>query len=142
MGDTNTPITVLIVDDHALMRQGIRSYFETQQDLDPGELADAVRAAARDEAILHPRVAARVMGEMREGEGTLSPFAELTDRELDVLRLIAEKGLSNAEIAEELVVTEKTVKGYVSNILDKLHLANRTQAAIYAWQEGIVRRDR
>lgn len=214
------PITVLIVDDHALVRRGIRSYFETQpdlavvgeaetgaeavalavehvpdvvlmdlimpgmdgveatrrvravsprtqivvltsyhedthifpaikagalsyllKDLDPDELADAVRAAARGEAVLHPRVAARVMNEMRGGPGpSPGPLTELTDRELDVLRLIAEEGLSNAEIAESLVVTEKTVKGYVSNILDKLHLANRTQAAIYAWQQGIVHR--
>jgi NarL family two-component system response regulator LiaR len=62
----------------------------------------------------------------------------LSDRELEVLRLIAE-GQSNAAIAERLVLSEKTVKGHVSNILGKLHLANRTQAAVFAWREGVVR---
>jgi NarL family two-component system response regulator LiaR len=63
----------------------------------------------------------------------------LTEREMDVLRLIA-NGQSNAQIAEELVISEYTVKGHVSNILSKLHLADRTQAAVLAWQQGIVRR--
>ena len=69
-----------------------------------------------------------------------NPFTELTDREIEVLHSIAE-GLSNAQIAEKLVISEKTVKGHVSNILGKLHLADRTKAAVYAWREGIVRRD-
>jgi len=111
------------------------------KDVDPEELAEAVRAAARGEAIIHPRVAARMMAELRGTRDMVaSAFAELTDREMDVLRLIAE-GLSNATIAEQLVLSEKTVKGYVSNILGKLHLADRTQAAVYAWREGVVRRD-
>lgn len=59
---------------------------------------------------------------------------------MEVLRLIA-AGSSNAQIAEKLVISEKTVKSHVSNILSKLHLADRTQAAVYAWREGIVRRD-
>lgn len=63
----------------------------------------------------------------------------LSDRELEVLRLIAD-GLSNAEIASKLVISEKTVKGYVSNILGKLHMMDRTQAAVLAWQEGLVAR--
>ena len=62
-------------------------------------------------------------------------FTELSHRELEVLRLIA-AGSSNAEIAEKLVISEKTVKGHVSNIISKLHLADRTQAAVYAWREG------
>ena len=66
-------------------------------------------------------------------------FTELSERELDVLKLIAE-GRNNAEIAERLVISEKTVKSHVSNILDKLHLEDRTQAAVYAWREGVVRR--
>ena len=63
----------------------------------------------------------------------------MSDRELDVLRLIAD-GMSNADIAARLVISDKTVKSHVSNILNKLHLADRTQAAVYAWREGVVRR--
>lgn len=212
-------ITVLVVDDHAVVRKGVRGYLETQPDLvvvgeaasgeeavrfvmelvpdvvlmdlvmpgmdgveatrrirhasprtqvmvltshhedvhifpaikagaisyllkdvAPQELAEAVRAAARGDAVIHPRVAARLMAELRGARAeTPNPFTELTDREMDVLRLIAE-GLSNADIAERLVLSEKTIKGYVSNILSKLHLADRTQVAVYAWREGIVGR--
>lgn len=64
----------------------------------------------------------------------------LSDRDLEVLRLIAD-GLNNVEIAEQLQISDKTVKSHVSNILGKLHVVDRTQAAIFAWREGIVRRD-
>jgi NarL family two-component system response regulator LiaR len=105
------------------------------------EVAEALRLAARGKALLHPRVASRVIRELtgRRSE-ELNPFVELTDREMEVLKLIAE-GLSNSEIAERLVISENTVKGYVSNILGKLHLNDRTQAAVYAWRKGIKRRD-
>lgn len=217
----NEPITILIVDDHQMVRQGVQAFFETQTDLSvvgeattgeeavrlagehvpdvilmdlvmPGgvdgveatrqvkkssprtqivvltsyhedehifpairagaisyilkdigseELADVVRKAALGEAVLHPRVAARLIREVQGTRGVEpNPFTELTDREIEVLQSIAE-GLSNAKIAEKLVISEKTVKGHVSNILGKLHLADRTQAAVYAWREGIVRRD-
>jgi NarL family two-component system response regulator LiaR len=213
-------ITVLLVDDHALVRQGVRAFLETQPDITvvaeagdgeeavqcaaeyapdvalmdlimpgmdgveatrrltarsprtsvvmltsyhddehvfpairagalsyvlkeigPDELADAVRKAAAGEAVLHPRVAARVVRELH-GARRDAPnvFHELSDREMEVLKLIAE-GLGNAEIARRLYLSEKTVKSHVSNILGKLHLADRTQAAVYAWREGVVRRD-
>jgi NarL family two-component system response regulator LiaR len=104
------------------------------------EVAEALRLAARGEALLHPRVASRVIRELTgRGSEEINPYAELTDREMEVLKLIAE-GLSNGEIAERLVISENTVKGYVSNILSKLHLNDRTQAAVYAWQKGIKRR--
>lgn len=215
-----TPITVLLVDDHAIVRSGVRSYLDTQpdikvigeagsgveavqlaqelvpdvvlmdlmmpemdgveatwrlrrisprsqvivltsyhedthifpavkagalsyllKDIAPSELADAVRAAARGEAVLHPRIAARVLQELRgDHSDPVNPFSSLSEREQEVLRLIAE-GLSNAQIAEKLVLSEKTVKGHVSNILSKLHLSDRTQAAVFAWREGIVHRD-
>lgn len=216
----NETITVMLVDDHAIVRGGVRAYLETQSDLEvvgeassgaeavklaaelvpdvvlmdlvmpemdgveatwrlrqvsprsnvvvltsyhedshifpaikagalsyllkdiaPDELADAIRAAARHEAILHPQVASRLVQEMRGERKTGSAvFSDLSERELEVLRLIAE-GLSNAEIAQRLFLSEKTVKSHVSNILGKLHLADRTQAAVYAWREGVVRGD-
>jgi len=75
---------------------------------------------------------------MRGNSDNLQVISDLTERELDVLRLIA-NGLSNNQIAEQLVISENTVKGHVSNILSKLHLADRTQVAVFAWQKGIVR---
>jgi NarL family two-component system response regulator LiaR len=218
--DMSQPITVVIVDDHHVVRQGVRAFLETQADLTvvaegesgeaaiqaalehvpdvmlmdlvmPGmdgveatrqvknasprtqivvltsyhqdehifpalragaisyilkdvtmdDLAESVRRAARGEATLHPRVAARVIQEIHGARlEKANPFTELTDRELEVLKLIA-NGLTNSEIAGRLVISENTVKGHVSNILSKLHLADRTQAAVYAWREGIVRRD-
>lgn len=111
------------------------------KDVKAAELVEAIRRAARGEATLHPKIAARVIKTFRslEGEET-SPFITLTERELEVLRLVA-KGYSNDKIAQQLVISVGTVKGHVSNILSKLHLIDRTQAAAYAWQEGIVRRE-
>ena len=217
MGD---PITVMIVDDHEVVRQGVRAFLDAQDELSvvgeagsgteavklaeekvpdvvlmdlimPGmdgveatrriknisprtqiviltsyhddehifpalqagaisyvlkdvkmdELVDAVIRAADGEATLHPRVAARIIQELHGTPSEeINPFTELTDREMEVLRLIA-KGMSNSAIASELVISEHTVKGHVSNILSKLHLADRTQAAVYAWQKGVVRRE-
>ena len=216
----NEPITVLLVDDHALVRQGVRAFLETQNDIavvaeagsgeeavrlatehapdvalvdlimpgmdgveatrrltarsprtnvvvltsyhddehvfpairagalsyilkevGPGELADAVRKAAIGEAVLHPQVAARVVRELHGARrDEPNAFHDLSERELEVLKLIAE-GLSNAEISNRLFISEKTTKSHVSNILSKLHLADRTQAAVYAWRKGVVRRD-
>jgi NarL family two-component system response regulator LiaR len=214
------PITVLIVDDHAMVRQGVRAFLVTQpdfsvvgeassgedavkmaaqfvpdvilmdlimpnmdgveatrrikqvsprsqvvvltsyhedenifpavkagalsyilKDLSADELASAVRKAAVGEAVLHPRVAARVIKEVQGARGEkVNPFTELSERELEVLKLIAD-GMSNAEMAAKLVLSEKTIKAHVSNILSKLQLADRTQAAVYAWREGIVRKE-
>lgn len=216
-------ITVLLVDDHALVRQGVRAFLQTQEDVNvvaeasngeeavreaaehapdvalmdlimpetdgveatrrlkdrsprtkvivltsyhddehifpairagalsyvlkevgPEELAEAIRKAAAGEAVLHPHVASRVVRELH-GAGasydeTPNAYRELSDRELEVLRLIA-GGLANSEIAARLYVSEKTIKSHVGNILSKLHLADRTQAAVYAWRQGVVRRD-
>ncbi len=220
MSETAQKTTVLLVDDHALVREGIRSYLDTQPDLTvvaeagggeeavrlasenapdvvlmdlimPGmdgveatrrlaqtspetrvivltsyhddeyvlpairagafsyvlkevgsrELADAVRKTAAGEVVLHPRVADRVMREIhgpRRGEpGSLG---DLSERELEVLKLVA-KGSNNTTIAQELFISERTVKTHVSSILQKLRLADRTQAAVYAWREGVVRRE-
>ena len=128
-------------DEHVFpaIRAGALSY--VLKEVGPEQLADAVRKAAAGEAVLHPRVAARVVRELhgaRRDEPNV--FQELSDRELEVLKLIAE-GMNNAEIAARLYVSEKTVKSHVSNILGKLHLVDRTQAAVYAWRQGVVRRD-
>ena len=213
------PITVLLVDDHAVVRQGVRAFLETQPDirviaeagsgadavafarvhlpdialvdlLMPGldgvettrqlaihaprtkvivltsysedehifpairagavsyilkhvgaqELADVVRKTAAGASVLHPEVAARVVKELhgRRGEQP-NLFRELSDREIEVLRLLAD-GRSNGEIAAGLAISEHTVKSHVGNILDKLQLTDRTQAAVYAWRHGLVRR--
>ena len=128
-------------DEHIFpaIRAGALSY--VLKDIGSAELAEAVRKAAQGEAVINSRVAARLVQEVRGRQDVSpNPFTELTDREMEVLRLIAD-GLSNAMIAEQLVISVKTVKGHVSNILGKLHLGDRTQAAVYAWREGIMRRD-
>lgn len=105
----------------------------------PDELAAAVRAAGAGEAVLHPRVAARVVAELRTGRAEApNALRDLTDRELEVLKLIG-TGSTNAEIARRLVIGEKTVKTHVSAILLKLHLTDRTQAAVHAWRHGVLR---
>ncbi len=120
------------------LRAGAISY--VLKDVSPDELAETVRKAARGESVLHPRVASRVVQELRGAKrDTPNLFQELSDRELEVLRLIAD-GRSNAEIAEKLFISEKTVKGHVSNILSKLHTLDRTQAAVLAWQQGLMQR--
>lgn len=128
-------------DEHIFpaLKAGALSYI--LKDVSAEELAAAVRKAAAGEAVLHPRVAARVIKELqgRRAE-TVNPFTELSERELEVLKLIAD-GMSNAEMAAKLVLSEKTIKGHVSNILNKLHLVDRTQAAVYAWREGVVRKE-
>lgn len=217
---TNRKISILIVDDHEVVRQGLRAYLDAQpgfivigeassgedaeklaadllpdvvlmdlvmsgvggveatrkiKDLTPrtqivvltsyhqdefifpalqagaisyvlkdvmmDDLVDAIHKAAQGEAVLHPRVAERVIHEINGAKrGVFNPFTELTNREMEILRLIA-RGLSNSDIAETLVISENTVKGHVSNILSKLHLADRTQAAVYAWEQGLIHRD-
>ena len=110
------------------------------KDVKAAELLEAIRRAAQGEATLHPKIAARVIKTFRDLENEeASPFTALTEREMEVLKLIA-KGYSNEKIAEQLVISLGTVKGHVSNILSKLHLVDRTQAAVYAWQKGVVRR--
>ncbi len=209
------PISVLIVDDHAVVRQGLRTFLELQADMEvvgeapDGEaaleyverlvpdvvlmdlmmpkmdgieairrirglspttrvialtsfvddskvfgsvkagaagyllkdvqrqdLASAIRTVHRGEALLHPAIAARLMQEFSAPSETRA-FDALTARELEVLRLIAD-AKTNRAIAGELVLSEKTVKTHVSNILQKLHLADRTQAAVYAIRKRLV----
>lgn len=113
------------------------------KDSGPDELIQAIHEVHRGESSLHPTIARKLLQEIagpapqsnaRAGDG-VDP---LTEREVDVLRLVAQ-GQSNREIGEELVISEATVRTHMSNILSKLHLASRTQAALYALREGIAR---
>ncbi len=121
------------------LKAGAISYI--LKDVKMEDLADALQRAARREVTFHPLVAERVLRSIR-GEDSSEDmlYVELTERELEILKLIA-NARTNSQIAEELVISEYTVKGYVSNILSKLHLVDRTQAAVYAWQKGLVNRE-
>ena len=119
------------------IKAGALSYL--LKDADAETVLHAIHAAGRGEAILHPRIARRLMAEVAappQGH-THDPAADLTPREVEVLHLIAQ-GHTNAEIAAKLFITERKVKAHVSNLLSKLHLSDRTQAAIYAWREGLM----
>ena len=106
------------------------------KDSPPKKLLEAIRAVHRGESTLHPLVASKLMEEVRHPK-PLPPEDPLTPRELDVLKCLAE-GLTNREIAFRLDVSVRTVTTHVRNILDKLHLENRTQAALFAVEQGIV----
>ena len=122
------------------LKAGAISYI--LKDMKMEKLVDVLRRAAQGEVTLHPLVASRVLQNIRGENGEEQPlFTELTERETGVLKLIA-NGLTNSQIAQKLVISENTVKGHVSNILSKLHLADRTQVAVYAWQLGIVNTNR
>ncbi len=208
-------IRVLLVDDHAVVRQGLRAYLELQSDIEvcgeaagaehattlaarllpdvalvdlvmPGidgveatrrilaaspatrvviltsstdtasvrpaveagatsyqlkevggpELVESVRRASRGESTLHPRIAAGLVQAIR-AEAAVGPLAQLSVREREVLLLIAE-GLSNQAIAERLQIGEPTVKSHVGNVLSKLDLGDRTQAAVWAWRQKLM----
>ncbi len=127
-------------DEHILpaIRAGAQSYL--LKDIAAADLAAAIRRAARGEATLHPRVAKQLLDLTRGTEqASPNPFLVLTERELEILRCIGE-AKSNAEIAAQLFISQKTVKGHVSNVLGKLHLADRTEAAVMAWREGLMDR--
>ena len=110
------------------------------KDCSPQELLIAIRNVYEGDASLHPTIARKLMRELSQPAGLPPTTDPLTEREVEVLRLVAQ-GLSNDDIAEKLVVSERTVRTHVSHILDKLHLANRTQMALYAVREGIAKLD-
>jgi two-component system, NarL family, response regulator LiaR len=215
LNSSNDKIMVMLVDDHAIVRQGLRTYLELQPDIEvvgeagdgnaavtmardklpdiilmdlvmpnsdgveatravttvspstkvivltsfsedekvfasikagaqgylmkdvlPQDLVTAIRTVHRGEAQLDPEIARKLMQEFTNPQPA-APKHDLTERELEVLTLIAH-GKSNKEISEDLVLSEKTVKTHVSNILQKLHLSDRTQAAVYALRQKIV----
>jgi NarL family two-component system response regulator LiaR len=107
------------------------------KDSSPQELLQAIREVYRGESSLHPTIARKLVRELSQPSDLPATEEPLTEREVEVLGLVA-RGLSNQEIADRLVVSERTVRTHVSNILGKLHLANRTQAALYAVREGLA----
>jgi NarL family two-component system response regulator LiaR len=102
------------------------------------EVADAIRAAARGQSVLESQVASKMMNRFRnDAKGESPAYKELTEREMEVLRLLAQ-GKSNQDIADQLIIGIKTVKFHVTNILAKLDVEDRTQAAIYAYKNGLA----
>lgn len=118
------------------IKAGAHGYL--MKDMRPADLAQSIRSVYRGEPSLHPEIARKLMNQLSEGEGDAED--RLTMRETEVLLLIA-RGHSNKEIAAALEVSEKTIKTHVSNILQKLHLSDRTQAALYAVRQRIATDD-
>ncbi|HEY3366906.1 MAG TPA: response regulator transcription factor [Symbiobacteriaceae bacterium] len=106
------------------------------KDIQPADLVDAIRAVHRGEPRLHPEVTKRLMTRALHPQQPAGKES-LTARELDVLRCLA-NGMTNREIAEKLVISETTVKTHISSILSKLHLTDRTQAALFAVREKLL----
>lgn len=139
---TNSPSTKVIAltsfNDEgrlvAAVRAGAAGYL--LKDTEPSEIVRGIRMVSNGEALISPSAAAKLMQELAHDRSDQAADS-LTERELEVLRLIAQ-GLSNKQIATHLVLSEKTVKTHVSNILAKLHLADRTQAALYAVKKRLV----
>jgi NarL family two-component system response regulator LiaR len=136
--DARVLVVTSFADDERVfpaIKAGALGYY--LKEASPDLLIQAIRDVCRGEPWLHPTIARKVIAELSQPAEDLPPTEEpLTPRELDVLRLIA-RGLSNQDIAQELVLSEATVRYHVTNILSKLHLANRTQAALYALKEGL-----
>ena len=130
-------LTSFLDEDKVLpaVRAGAAGYL--LKDVEPGELVRAIRAVDGGDALLHPAVAARVLRELATDDARAERHAALTAREREVLALLA-RGRANKAIAFELGVSEKTVKTHVGNILAKLGLSDRTQAALYAVRAGLV----
>jgi len=119
------------------IRAGATSFL--LKDVSPTELVETIRAASRGEARLHPNVARKLMDQVTtQPSSPTVPTSDITDRELEVIQLVA-KGMSNKEIASALVISEKTVKSHVSSLLSKFNLNDRTQLAIYALKNGLVK---
>jgi NarL family two-component system response regulator LiaR len=108
------------------------------KDVSPADLVNAIRAVQAGETHLHPDITKKLVKQLASPKPDREPVLDdLTPREMEVLRLIAQ-GMNNRQIALTLSISEKTVKTHVSHILGKLHLADRTQAAIYAHRHGVV----
>jgi DNA-binding NarL/FixJ family response regulator/class 3 adenylate cyclase len=142
-GATPTKVVMLTTFDmdeyvYEALRAGASGFL--LKDVPPEQLVDGIRAVGSGEALLAPSITKRVIEEFVRRPPAKAPppeLAELTDRELEVLKQVA-RGLSNSEIAAELVVSETTVKTHVSHILMKLELRDRVQAVVFAYESGVV----
>lgn len=132
-------LTMYRRDDYVFeaIKAGASGYLLKEVEL--SELLEAVRAVARGEAVVDPAIASRLLAEFRSASGPAKPDPEdrLAERDIEILRLLAQ-GLSNQEIADQLVVAEKTVRNRLSLIFRQLHLKNRTEAALYALRQGLI----
>jgi two-component system NarL family response regulator len=140
----STKVVMLTVSEDeddlfASVRAGATGYLLKEVSIE--EVAEAVRAVARGQALVTPSMASKLLGEFnvlsRQVDAQHGNAPRLTDRELEVLRLVA-KGMSNKDIASELVIAENTVKNHVRNILEKLQMKSRMEAAMYAVREKLV----
>lgn len=138
----NSPARIIVLasfaDDQKIfpaIKAGAQGYL--LKDILPDQLLQAIRDVYRGESSLHPTIARKVMAEFNRDPASAPTTEMLTAREVDVLKLIAQ-GYSNQEIAEELVLSKGTVGKHVNRILEKLHVVNRTQAALYALREGLA----
>jgi DNA-binding NarL/FixJ family response regulator len=134
-------LTTFDVDEYVqeALRVGANGFL--LKDTEPAQMIKAVRDLAHGGAVLDPKVAARVLSAVADGERAAEParrlLASLSDREREVVTLIGQ-GLSNAEIGSELHLSEATVKGYVSAVLGKIGAVNRVQAALVAYRGGLI----
>ncbi len=141
--DISPKTRVLVLTNYAedeqvfgAMKAGATGYL--LKDVEPSDLVQAVRRAHRDEPALSPLIAKKLIGEISQPRSKQSiPETELTPKEREVLRLVA-KGKSNKEIADSLFISQKTAKTHIGNILSKLYLSNRTEAALYALQHKLA----
>jgi NarL family two-component system response regulator LiaR len=143
--ETNPNARILVITSFAedekvfsAIKAGALGYL--LKDASPRELLRAIRDVHRGEPTMHATIAHKLMRELQRASDLPLTEEPLTEREVEVLKLVA-RGMPNQEIAETLVISERTVRTHVSNILDKLHLANRTQAALYALREGLASLD-
>jgi NarL family two-component system response regulator LiaR len=120
---------------YAAIKTGALGYL--LKDSSPQEILAAIRQVYQGEMSIHPSIANKLMRELQRTSHLTPTVDPLTEREVEILKLVAH-GLPNQEIAEKLVISERTVRTHVTNILSKLHLANRTQAALYALREGLA----
>jgi NarL family two-component system response regulator LiaR len=141
----NPDVSILILTSFAeedkvfpAIRAGALGYL--LKDSSPQQLLQAIHDVSRGESSLHPSIALKLVREISQPSDLPPAKHPLTEREVDVLKLVAQ-GLTNQEIADRLVISEWTVRTHVRNILGKLHLANRTQAALYALREGLAELD-